>query len=164
MPALKKESLERYLQHTFGSGATRLSYGPIGKESSKGTYKHYGYGSPVKVTFQVGRSRRSAVLETMSPGPFGHEHMADRAQAILWDYESYGRLPRHVRALDVGAFTSGQELFSVGRAREFFVLTEWMEGASYHEDLRRVMQGGALRPLDRRRTKMLATYLAAIKP
>jgi len=162
MPALKKESLERYLQHTFGSGTTLLSYGPIGKESSKGTYKHYGYGSPVKVTFQVGRSRRSAVLETMSPGPFGHEHMADRAQAILWDYESYGRLPRHVRALDVGAFTSGQELFSVGRAREFFVLTEWMEGASYHEDLRRVMQGGALRALDRRRTKTLATYLAAI--
>src|SRR5438094_10373689 len=95
MPALKKESLERYLQHTFGSGTRLLSYGPIGKESSKGTYKHYGYGSPIKVTFQIGRSRQSAVLETMSPGPFGHEHMADRAQAILWDYESYGRLPRH---------------------------------------------------------------------
>jgi phosphotransferase family enzyme len=162
MPLLKKASLERYLQHRFGPATSLLSFGPIGKESSKGAYKQYGYGSPIKATFTVGKRRRSAVLETMSPGPFGHEHMADRAQAILWDYESYGRLPRHVRALDVGAFTSRQELFSVANAREFFVLTEWMEGASYHEDFRRLVRDGALRPLDRRRAKALATYLAAI--
>lgn len=79
MPVLKKQSLEQYLRSRFGPAATLLSYGPIGKESSQGTYKQYGYGSPVKLTFQVGRTRRSAVLETMSPGPFGHEHMADRA-------------------------------------------------------------------------------------
>jgi aminoglycoside phosphotransferase (APT) family kinase protein len=98
----------------------------------------------------------------MSPGPFGHEHMADRAQAILWDYESYGRLPRHVNALDVGAFTSRQELFSVAKAREFFVLTQWVDGASYYDDLRRLVEGGSLRSLDRRRAKALASYLAVI--
>ena len=162
MPFLKKQSLEHYLRSKFGPATTLLSYGPIGKESSKGSYKHYGYGSPVKLTFQVGRIRRSAVLETMSPGPFGHEHMADRAQAILWDYESYGRLPRHVNALDVGAFTIRQELFSVAKACEFFVLTQWVEGASYYDDLRRLLEGSSLRPLDRRRVKALATYVAAI--
>jgi hypothetical protein len=88
--------------------------------------------------------------------------MADRAQAILWDYESYGRLPRHVPALDVGAFTSRQDLFSVARAREFFVLTQWVEGTSYYEDLRRLVDGGSLRTLDRRRTRRLAGYLATI--
>lgn len=162
MPVLKKTALERYLKNGFGSGARLLSYGPVGKESSRGTYKQYGYGSPVKITFQVGHLTQSAVLETMSPGPFGHEHMADRAQAILWDYDSYGRLPRHVEALDVGAFTSSQELFSVAEAREFFVLTQWTEGTSYHEDLQRLVKGGALRALDRRRTNALATYLAQI--
>ena len=162
MPALNKNSLEAYLRNRFGPTTTLLSWGPIGKESSKGTYKQYGYGSPVKLTFQLGKIRRSAVLETMSPGPFGHEHMADRAQAILWDYESYGRLPRHVNALDVGAFTSRQELFSVAKAREFFVLTQWVEGASYHDDLRRLVDGSALRSIDRRRAKALATYLAEI--
>src|SRR4026208_457865 len=186
MPVLKKQSLEQYLRSRFGPAATLLSYGPIGKESSQGTYKQYGYGSPVKLTFQVGRTRRSAGLETMSPrpvgpqgppggrtrrsaglrpmspGPFGHEHMADRAQAILWDYESYGRLPGHVKALDVGAFTSSQELFSVARARELFVLTQWVEGASYYEDLRRLIEGGSLRTLDRRRAQALASYLASI--
>jgi hypothetical protein len=88
--------------------------------------------------------------------------MADRAQGILWDYESYGRLPRHVKALDVGAFTSSQDLFSVAKAREFFVLTEWMEGDSYYEDLRRLAGAASLRTLDRRRVKALAAYLASI--
>jgi hypothetical protein len=162
MPALKKHSLEAYLRSRFGPGTCLLSYRPIGKESSKGAYKRYGYGSPLKVTFQVGRIRRSAVLETMSPGPFGHEHMADRAQAILWDYDSYGRLPRHVNALDVGAFTRRQELFSVAHAQEYFVLTQWVEGTSYYDDLRRLITGGSLRMQDRQRARQLATYLATI--
>jgi len=162
MPVLKKVALERYLRTRFGPQASLLSYGPIGKESSRGAYKQYGYGSPVKVTFRVGRTVRSAVVETMSPGPFGHEHMADRAQGILWDYDSYGRLPRHVRALDVGAFTKTHELFSVAQASEFFVLTQWMEGTGYSVDLQRLMKGGALGALDRRRARALAGYLAGI--
>ncbi len=162
MPALRKQSLERYLQDRFGSRTTLVSYGPIGKESSKGAYKHYGYGSPVKVTFRVGRALESAVVETMSPGPFGHEHVADRAQAMLWDYHSYNRLPRHVRALDVGAFTRSGALFSVSRAHEFFVLTRWMDGIGYQADLQRLGAGHRLRPLDRRRTIALGRYLAAI--
>ncbi len=162
MPVLKKSSLERYFQDRFGPDVMVLSYGPIGKESSQGAYKQYGYGAPVKVTFRVGSVVRAGVIETMKPGPFGHEHMADRAQAILWDYDSYGRLPRHVAALDVGAFTPEQELFSVAHAREFFVLTQWTEGVSYHTDLQRLMEGGTLRALDRRRTNALATYLARI--
>jgi hypothetical protein len=162
MPTLRKESLERYLRGRFGPKATLLTYGVIGKESSRGTYKQYGYGSPVKLTFQIGRSVRSVVLETMSPGPFGHEHPADRAQAILWDYDSYGRLPRHVKSLDVGAFTADQELISVAPAREFFVLTQWTEGNSYHLDLQRLAKARVLQKQDRQRVVALARYLAQI--
>ena len=162
MPPLTKQSLNRYLRSRFGPRASVVSFGPIGKESSKGLYKQYGYGAPVKITFRVGRSLRSAVLETMSPGPFGHEHMADRAQAMLWDYHTYGLLPRHVKALDVGAFAAKGRLFSLAEAEELFVLTQWEEGTSYHTDLERVMKEGTLRPLDRRRTETLARYLAAI--
>jgi len=162
MPALTKQSLERYLRSRFGPRASVASFGPIGKESSKGLYKQYGYGAPVKITFRVGRRLKSAVLETMSPGPFGHEHMADRAQAMLWDYHTYGLLPRHVKALDVGAFTAGGSLFSVAEAEELFVLTQWEEGTSYHADLERVMKEATLHPLDQRRTEVLARYLAKI--
>lgn len=162
MPALRKQSLERYLRARFGEEVSLLSYGVIGKASSNGVQKQYGYGTPVKLTFQVGRKIQSAVLETMKPGPFGHEHAADRAQAILWDYDSYGRLPRHVNALDVGAFTDDRQLISVAEAREFFVLTQWTEGSSYHLDLERLAQGGRPRKQDRERTIALARYLAEI--
>jgi len=162
MPPLSKQSLERYLRARFGEKASLLSYAVIGKASSEGAQKQYGYGTPVKLTFQVGRKIQSAVLETMKPGPFGHEHPADRAQAILWDYDSYGRLPRHVNALDVGAFTDDRQLISVAEAREFFVLTQWTEGASYHLDLERLAKGGKLQKRDRNRTIALARYLAEI--
>lgn len=162
MPALEKQSLEAYLRGRFGPLARLLSFGPIGKESSKGTYKQYGYGAPVRVVFRVGRTLRSAVIETMSPGPFGHEHMADRAQAMLWDYDSYGRLPRHVKALDVGAFTAEGRLFSIAEAEELFVLTQWEEGTSYHSDIERIVSEGRAHDLDRRRVTALARYLATI--
>jgi hypothetical protein len=162
MPRLKKRNLVGYLRNRFGPKTVLLSYGPIGKESVQGKNKRYGYGSPVRIRFRTGETIKSAVISTMTPGPFGHEHMADRAQAILWDYASYGRLPRHVKALDVGAFTADQKLFSVSRAREFFVLNEWAEGTGYHRDLERLAKGHGLRPLDRQRAVALARYLARI--
>ncbi|MDH4083604.1 MAG: phosphotransferase [Nitrospira sp.] len=162
MPTISKQALERYLRARFGPDVQLLSHGVIGKESSKGEQKRYGYGTPVKLTFKNEGKVQSAVLETMKPGPFGHEHMADRAQAMLWDYESYGRLPRHVKSLDVGAFDATQRLFSLAEAREFFVLNEWTDGVSYHVDLKRLAKGGALRKLDRQRTVALARYLAQV--
>lgn len=162
MPTLRKHQLQQYLQDRFGPDVALLSYEVIGKASSKGEQKRYGYGTPVKLTFRLGRRTQSAVLETMRPGPFGHEHMADRAQAILWDFDSYGRLPRHVKALDVGAFDGTQAMFSVAEAREFFVLNEWAGGTSYHLDLERLAKGKVLRQLDRDRVRALTRYLAQI--
>ena len=133
MPKLSKQALEEYLRTRFGPRVELRAYEVIGKESFQGEQKRYGYGPPVKLTFQVGDRVQSAMLQTMKPGPFRHEHMADRAQAMLWDYDSYGRLPRHVKALDVGAFDdTSRRSFLFAEAREFFVLNEWTDGASYH--------------------------------
>jgi len=162
MPILRRQELERYLRQRFGPGVALLSFGPIGKETEASTLKGYGYGSPIRLTFRRNGKIHRAVLETMKPGPFGHEHPADRAQALLWDYDSYARLPRHVPALDVGAFTAQGSLFSVAPAREFFVLTEWADGTSYHVDLERLARTGRLLPADRDRGKALARYLVAI--
>ena len=138
MPVLKKSALEAYLKTKFGPTTTLEAYGPIGKETSGARYKQYGYGAPIRLTFRVEGKTRRAVLGTMSPGPFGHEHPADRAQAMLSDYDCYGRLPRHIASLDVGAFTDDGELMSVAQAKEFFLLTEWSEGETYHKDLERL--------------------------
>lgn len=162
MPVLRKSALEAYLKTRFGPSAELLAYGPIGKETSGARHKQYGYGAPVRLTFCQGDQTRRVVLGTMSPGPFGHEHPADRAQAMLWDYDCYGRLPRHIAALDVGAFTEDGELMSVAKAKEFFLLTQWSDGETYHKDLERL--AGAKRPtaLDRKRTEALSGYLATI--
>jgi hypothetical protein len=162
MPLLQRQKLEAYLRRRFGESARLLAYGPIGKETSGAALKGYGYGAPVRLTFRDGRTVRRIVLETMSPGPFGHEHPADRAQALLWDYESYGRLPQHVPALDVGAFAGDGSLFSVAPAKEFFVLTQWADGSAYQRDLERIMRTGRLAPLDGARMRALADYLARI--
>ncbi|MDE3118483.1 MAG: phosphotransferase [Nitrospirota bacterium] len=162
MPALHRKALEAYLRHRFGPRARLLAFGPIGQETSGPALKQYGYGAPVRLTFHDGQVTRRVVLETMCAGPFGHEHMADRAQALLWDYDSYGRLPRHVPALDVGAFTGDGALFSVAPAQEFFVLTGWAEGDSYHKDLERLSRTDRLRQADRNRTRALARYLSDI--
>jgi hypothetical protein len=162
MPVLRKSALEAYLRARFGPSITLVAYGPIGKETTGASYKQYGYGAPIRLTFRAEGRTRHVVLGTMSPGPFGHEHPADRAQAMLWDYDCYGRLPSHIAALDVGAFTDEGELMSVASAKEFFLLTQWSEGATYHKDLERL--AGATRPtvLDRKRVETLAGYLAAI--
>jgi aminoglycoside phosphotransferase (APT) family kinase protein len=98
----------------------------------------------------------------MAPGPFGHEHMADRAQALLWSHGAYNRLPRHVRSLDVGAIGRGEGLVSLGDAEEFFVVTEFAEGRGYNEDLTRLRDTGALSDLDQARADALCDYLAGI--
>lgn len=162
MPTLGRERLEQYLRGRFGPTVELQSFGPIGKETGASSLKQYGYGVPIRLTFRVGKVLHRAVLETMSPGPFGHEHPADRAQALLWDFDSYRRLPRHVKALDVGAFTANGSLISVAPAREFFVVTDWAEGASYHLDFARLARTGRLLQVDRDRAKALARYLVEI--
>jgi hypothetical protein len=88
VPTLKKHRLEEYVHDRFGQDGKLLTFGPIGEESSYSAVKGYGYGAPIHLTIQVGRHIHQAVLETMKPGPFGHEHLADRAKALLWDFDS----------------------------------------------------------------------------
>lgn len=162
MSTLHRRKIELYLKQRFGPTAELLAFGPIGQETAGSTVKGYGYGKPIKITFRCEGKTQQAVLETMSPGPFGHEHMADRAQAMLWDYDSYGRLPRHVVTLDVGAFTADGSMMSVAPAREFFVLNEWADGTGYQRDLERLLRTGRLGAGDRARGRALARYLAGI--
>lgn len=162
MPLLRRDLIAQYVRSRFGPSAELVSFGPIGQETSGEQLKGYGYGAPIRLTIRIGRVQRRVVLGTMKPGPFGHEHRADRAQALLWDFDSYGRLPKHVRAVDVGAFTADGRLFSIAAAEEFFILTEWADGTTYHEDLRRMAASGRLRTEDRARARALVDYLVEI--
>ncbi|MFA6148290.1 MAG: phosphotransferase [bacterium] len=162
MAELSKERLERYLAALFHAPVAVTALVSLHETKASGASKEYGYGHPVKVEFIVGTERRAAVLETTSPGPFGHEHMADRARMMLWDHGAYNALPKHVRSLDVGAFDREGNLLSVGNAEEFFLLVDHVEGTGYIRDIARLQEGNALRDMDVSRADALCDYLIDI--
>ncbi len=161
MPDLNRPEVESYLKSVIGPSARLLDLKVLGK-SEKQDIKGYGYGTPVQIDYEFGGKLRRGVLHTISPGPFGHEHMADRAQMLLWDHNTFNRLPRHVRSLDVGAFRRGGSTVSLGDAEEFFVLTEYAEGRGYSEDLTRMRDDSSLTELDVARANALCDYLVEI--
>ena len=153
-------ALAAYLAAVHGRAASDVRVTPLGggRQGDKG----YGYGIPLRVDYTLDGKPRRAVVETVRPGPFGHEHMADRAQSLLWAHSAFGRLPRHVASLDVGAVRSSGELVPLGSAEELFMLAEFIEGHEYADDLLALRAGRALAPLDEARADALCDYLVEI--
>ncbi|HUA86369.1 MAG TPA: phosphotransferase [Bryobacteraceae bacterium] len=159
MADLKREPLQRYLAQLAGEPAEVRRMSVLGADED---VKSYGYGVPVKLDYTAGREARSAVLHTIHPGSFGHEHMADRARDLLWEHAAFNRLPRHVRSYDVCGFESGGGLVSLGSIAEFGLLTEYVEGRRYADDLERLREGGEVSELDLARADALCDYLVEI--
>ena len=162
MPDLDRDKLSSYLESLIGTAVRIVSLSLLGEAVAVGAVKGFGYGIPVMVEYEVSGERRKAVLETTSPGPFGHDHMSDRAQMLLWDHEAYNHLPLHAHALDVGGFARDGSLLSLGNVEEFFLLVEHVEGHGYIRDLARLQAGGKLTDLDLARADALCDYLADI--
>jgi hypothetical protein len=160
---LTKDMVERYLRAVFRRPVKVLALEPLGEAAGGDSVKAYGYGRPVRVDYQLepGVTER-AVFHTASPSPFGHEHMADRAQVLLWSHRAFNRLPRHARSLDVAGFRTTGELVSLGDVDELGLLTEYVEGQGYNLDLERIAASDALTSLDEARAGALCDYLAQI--
>ncbi|HEX4926583.1 MAG TPA: phosphotransferase [Burkholderiales bacterium] len=156
----KPKAVGEYLSRVHGAEVSEVRITPLGggRQGDKG----YGYGIPLRVDYRLAGEPRRAVLESVRPGPFGHEHMADRAQQLLWAHDAFARLPRHVHSLDVGAVRETGELVPLGNAEELFMLAEFIEGHEYADDLLRLRAGEALRPLDIQRADALCDYLVSI--
>jgi phosphotransferase family enzyme len=154
------QALAAYLKIVHGAPVADVRVTPLGggRQGDKG----YGYGIPLRIDYRLGSAPLRAVVETVRPGPFGHEHMADRAQSLLWAHGAFGKLPRHVASLDVGAVRSSGELVPLGSAVELFMLAAFVEGREYADDLLRLRAGGELSTLDLERAEALCDYLAEI--
>lgn len=163
-----RESLEAYLSSVFGEHVDVVYVDELGKEKTqkpveKGDLKGFGYGTPYLVVLNIGGRMKKIVLETMrTSGGFGHDYFSDRAGVLLWQHSAFNKLPEHVRSVDVGAFTEKQGLKSLGDCDEFFIVTEFVEGKLYHEDLDRLRALKQLVPLDLERCRALSDYLAEI--
>jgi len=139
MTELTLETVEHYLSVLKGQPVRVLGLAPLGQDDEAKAIKFCGYGTPIRVDYQAaGQQTQRLVLHTMRPGPFGHEHMADRAQVLFWSNQAFGFLPRHVRSADVGGFRPDGTLISLGDVEEFFLLTEYEEGEGYFRDLEKL--------------------------
>lgn len=163
MPRLTLDAIQHYLGTLKGQPVRVLGLSPLGEEQRDKAIKFCGYGTPIRVDYQLpGQQMQSLVLHTMRPGPFGHEHMADRAQVLLWSNRAFRCLSRHVPSCDVGGVRSDGTLTSMGDVQEFFLLTEYADGQGYFEDLERLRDGGTLEITDRDRADALCDYLVEI--
>jgi hypothetical protein len=148
-----------------GSAVTRVtSLGPdANAENAEGTEKAIGYGVPCRICVRDREGQaREFCLHTARPDEFGHDRRSDRAANMLLAFDTFAAIPRHTRALDVGAVARDGRLISLREAGEFYLLTEFVEGHVYAKDLRRITHAGALESHDVGRARDLAHLLADI--
>jgi adenylylsulfate kinase-like enzyme len=125
------------------------------------TTKGVGYGRPLRVTLEGASGERLVVvLHVATADDFGHDRRADRAAEQLLAFDTFGLVPHHTRALDVGAVMADGSLSSLAGAGEFYLLTTWAEGDVYASDLRRLGASGAVTALDLARLDALVDVMA----
>ncbi|HEY7724811.1 MAG TPA: phosphotransferase [Anaeromyxobacteraceae bacterium] len=147
-------------------GARLVACEPLGADAGAGAAavarKGGGYGVPLRLTLEAADgARRHLVFRTAAANEFGHDRRSDRAAELLLAFDTFGEVPDHVRALDVGA-VAPDGLRSLRGADEFYLVTTWAEGRLYAEDLRALARHGAAGPLDHERAGALARWLAAL--
>jgi hypothetical protein len=145
-------------------GARLVSVTPLGADAAvtDETNKATGYGKPLRIRLERDGQVRDWVLHTITANDFGHDRRADRAEGILLAWDSFGLIPDHARALDVGAVTADGELMSLADSGELYLLTEWVPGTPYADDLRRVAASGIATPADLVRADELARWLVRL--
>lgn len=152
--------IREYLRTRFGPEAGASTIAPLAIRA--GGLKEGGYGVPYLITWTTPSGRSRLILETVRPGGFGHEDRADRAGILLRAYADYGTLPKHVAAVDVGAFRDEGPAVSLGDCGEPFLLMEFCEGEPYAADLDRIAVERRIDETDQSRARALADYLAEI--
>lgn len=137
--------------------------GPDSGATRDASSKAAGYGKPVRITLAgPGDTRREVVWRTSSSDEFGHDRRSDRAGNAILAFDDFARVPGHIAALDVGAIDHGGDLISIRDTGELYLITSYVPGVIYAEDLRRIAREGCATRLDHARVDALAHYLAEL--
>jgi aminoglycoside phosphotransferase (APT) family kinase protein len=154
------ERVQDYLRRTGHPDAEIRALRPLG-QSTQADLKSYGYGHPLRATFTAGGNEHDVVIRTMSPDPFGHNRRSARAEALMLAFDTFNDVPRHIRAYDVGAFGEDGSMIPMGPG-ELFLVTNYVEGHLYANDLHTLQDGSEARSIDVKRAEALARYLAEL--
>lgn len=133
-----------------------------GARGEQPTAKAAGYGIPIRIDAIVDGRPRSFVLHGTSSNQFGHDRRADRAAELLLAADTFSALPRHAHALEVGALKRDGHSVSLANTGEFYLLTDYLQGRPYADDLRRIASQRAIVSADLSRVRALVDYLVLL--
>jgi len=163
------ERLESLLREHLGRlfpGSRVIEVVPLSPDTgaTSGVAKTAGYGLPARVVLADAKGRlREVVWHTASSNELGHDRRADRVASMLGAFDEFAQIPRHAHALDVGFVArDGSSLISVRDGDEAYLISEFVPGSIYADDLRGIAARGSLRDLDRARLDALVGYLASL--
>lgn len=131
-------------------------------ESSGEAMKALGYGKPLRIELRAGDDHHTLVFHTARPDDFGHDRRADRVGNLVLAYDTFGKLPSHVAAIDVGTVRTDGELVSLASTGEPYLLTTWASGTLYADELRRIATTGIASEPDITTAEQLARLLLDI--
>lgn len=157
---IKPEKVEAYLRAHGYPDAALKDLTPLGDEVQEGLKAH-GYGAPLKATFETAERLESLVIRTVGSDPFGHDRRADRMDGVTLAYDTFNHVPRHIRAFDIGTFAGDGSMLSISGG-EPFLITEFVEGDLYAQDLKEMGDLAVARTVDLDRAEALARYLAQL--
>ncbi len=153
-------SLHNFFNEIFSGTVEEVSLAEFGKQEGE-VLKDFGYGKPIIVRLKLATGEsKDVVLSTMRGDEYGHQYYWDRARILMFQYETGGKLKKHVLPVALG-YISEDKLVPVKGAREFFIVNERVEGKDYYLSLDRIKKGD-FRKEDIEFVKKLATYLAEI--
>jgi hypothetical protein len=149
---INEDAIRSYLFKTFdnisGVDITKLGAGVQGA------------GFLIEMTTPEGP--KSYVVKGLFPEGLGHDYPSDRAAVFLLDLETYGNLPRHVKAVDVLSEQQDGTVKSIGGGREYYLLMERGEGRDYFKDLSEFAGKEKLDSSDIAKIRAMCSYLAEI--
>jgi len=160
MIEIKWEGMEAYLKKAFGKSACLTGLGEIGSLDEQGM-KEFGYGKPLLVKFTVNGEPGETVFSTMRGDKYGHQFYWDRAAILMFQYETSGRMEKHVRPMGLGYINAKGELIPVSEPREFFILNEKLTGHEDFLDLERIRKGD-FRESDLETAREFSRWLARV--
>ncbi|HEY5948030.1 MAG TPA: phosphotransferase [Kofleriaceae bacterium] len=153
--------LEAKLRELF-PGARIVKARPLADDNSQSATKAHGYGRPMRITIESCGQLHELVFHTLRADDFGHDRRADRLAGAMLSFDTFGRIPRHVKALDIGAIDRDGNLVSLAHSGEPYFITAWAPGHSYADDLHELAKRDSATALDLTRVDALADLLVEI--
>lgn len=149
---INEGALRRYLKEEF-SGVADIDIRKLGSGVQ---------GSGFLIELKTAGGPRSYVVKTLLSTGLGHDYPSDRAAVFLLDLDEYGKLPNHVKAVDVLAEKEDGSIKSVGGGKEYYLLMERGSGTDYFRDLGEFSRKAKLDAIDTGKIRAMASYLARI--